>query len=104
MSENKVIKISGNARFKTKSDTLANWTKHNPVLLSGEPGVVTDGTETEKIKFGDGVNHWNDLPYWKGPKGEKGDKGEYYILTEQDKTDIANQVLSQFTDVSEVGL
>ncbi len=58
--------ISGNARFKTKSDTLANWERENPVLLAGEPTVVIDGTDTKKIKFGDGVTPWNDLPYWKG--------------------------------------
>lgn len=38
-----------------------------------------------------------------GEKGDKGDKGDDYILTETDKTDIANLVLANFTDVAEVG-
>lgn len=32
--------------------------------------------------------------------GEKGDKGDPYTLTDEDKTEIANEVLSHFTDVS----
>ena len=35
-------------------------------------------------------------------KGEKGDKGDSYALTEVDKEDIANIILANFTDVSEV--
>lgn len=77
-------KIYADARFKPKSDTLKNWQTKNPVLLSGEPGVVIglkeagDGlvNETERIKFGDGVTPWNDLPWWKGPKGDTGERGE----------------------------
>ena len=38
-----------------------------------------------------------------GEQGLKGDKGDAYILTEADKTEIAGLVLSNFTDVSEVG-
>ena len=38
-----------------------------------------------------------------GEKGDKGDKGDPYTLTQADKTEIVNAVLSNFTDVSEVG-
>ena len=38
-----------------------------------------------------------------GIQGEKGDKGDAYVITEADKTEIANIVLANFTDVSEVG-
>ena len=78
MSENVeklVEKIFGDVRIAFRSDTLENWQKENPVSLSGEFLVVTDGTETEKVKIGDGKTPWNDLPWWKGPKGDKGDKG-----------------------------
>lgn len=39
-----------------------------------------------------------------GAKGEQGEKGDSYILTEADKTEIANIVLANFTDVSGVGM
>ena len=39
-----------------------------------------------------------------GEKGDQGAKGDTYTLTEADKQDVANLVLSNFTDVSEVGL
>ena len=77
--------IYANMRFKARSDTKTNWESANPILLSGEVGVVTDGSEIEKIKFGDGVTPWNELGYWKGPKG---DKGDIYTLTETDKQEI----------------
>lgn len=75
-----IIKILASMRFKHRSDSLKNWNANNPILLSGEVGVVTglnaigDGLEdeSEKIKFGDGVTHWKDLKWWKGPRGENG--------------------------------
>lgn len=33
----------------------------------------------------------------------KGDKGDTYVLTEADKQEIADAVLANFVDVSEVG-
>ena len=76
MSNKDITQILAAARFKPRSDSLENWEKENPILLSGEPGVVTDGTETEKIKFGDGVTPWNELGWWKGPKGIQGEPGK----------------------------
>ena len=74
--------IHADCRFAFRSDTAANWQVGNPVLLSGEIGTVTNGSETEKMKIGDGVTPWNSLSWFKGPKGEqgiqgfKGEKGE----------------------------
>jgi hypothetical protein len=51
-------------RFRLRSDTGANWTSKNPVLLRGEPGF--DETE-RRFKMGDGVKKWNELPYEKDP-------------------------------------
>lgn len=55
----------GNARFKTRTDTAENWNAENPVLLEGEMGIVTDGTDNEWLKVGDGVTAWNSLEYKK---------------------------------------
>jgi hypothetical protein len=37
----------------------------NPVLESGEPGFVYD---ENRLKIGDGITHWNDLPYIDGKR------------------------------------
>ena len=50
-----------NVRIKDRSDTEANWTSKNPVLLKGER-AITDGTG--KYKIGDGKNAWSALPYY----------------------------------------
>jgi hypothetical protein len=47
-------------RFVLRNDTAAAWEAANPVLLKGEPGF--DQTN-KRLKFGDGVTAWNDLPY-----------------------------------------
>lgn len=48
------------ATFKFKRGTAARWAEVNPVLMLGEPGFVVD---ENRLKIGDGVTHWNDLPY-----------------------------------------
>ena len=68
--------IHAKSRFKFRSDTAANWAQNNPVLLAGEFGVVTDGTETDRVKIGDGMTAWNGLDWWRGPQGVKGDMGD----------------------------
>lgn len=50
-----------NVRIKDRSDTEANWTSKNPVLLKGER-AITDGTG--KYRIGDGKNTWSALPYY----------------------------------------
>ena len=43
-----------------RTDTAANWTSANPILLLGELGHESD---TDKLKIGDGVTNWNSLTY-----------------------------------------
>lgn len=59
----KIVKIYGDARFLLRHGTLENWQTKNPILLEAEPSYVIDGEDGKKIKFGDGVTPWNDLPY-----------------------------------------
>lgn len=47
--------------FKLRRDIAADWTSINPVLSAGEPGVELD---TGKVKIGNGVQSWTDLPYF----------------------------------------
>ena len=69
-------KIYLNSRFGYREDTLANWTKFNPLLERGEISIVRDGADGKFVKIGDGSTLWNALPYAPLPKGEKGAQGE----------------------------
>jgi hypothetical protein len=46
--------------IKLKRGLSSEWSQLNPVLKLGEPGYEKD---TKKLKIGDGVTLWNDLPY-----------------------------------------
>jgi hypothetical protein len=46
--------------IKLRRDTAANWTTANPILAAGEAGLETD---TDLIKYGDGVTAWASLRY-----------------------------------------
>lgn len=48
------------AILQLKRGTAARWRELNPVLAAGEPGFVLD---ENKLKIGDNVTPWNDLPY-----------------------------------------
>ena len=69
----KIVKIYGDARFIPRHDTLENWQTKNPVLLQAEPSYVIDGKDGEKIKFGDGVTPWDELPYLSSSINNGGD-------------------------------
>jgi hypothetical protein len=47
-------------KIKIRRGTAVTWTSVDPVLAEGEPGYEID---TRKLKFGDGVTRWSDLPY-----------------------------------------
>lgn len=49
-----------NSKFYFKRGKAASWTKQNILLGPGEPGFELD---TGKLKVGNGVDKWNDLPY-----------------------------------------
>ena len=64
-----------------REDTLENWLAKNPILKRGERAVVRDAVDENWLKIGDGVTQWADLPYRKGPKGDKGDPFTYEDFT-----------------------
>ena len=51
---------SEDVRIQYRTDTAANWTSVNPILLNGEAGYESDG---KKMKIGDGQTAWNILAY-----------------------------------------
>ena len=48
------------AIMQLKRGTAEALSRVNPVLASGEPGFAID---ENRLKIGDGVTAWNDLPY-----------------------------------------
>lgn len=50
-------------QLQLRRDVAADWTSVNPILAEGEMGVEVD---TLKIKVGDGIQVWVDLPYISG--------------------------------------
>ena len=66
-------------RIQIRRDTAANWTRVNPVLSDGEPGLETD---TNKVKYGDGTSAWGSLEYARGGSSGGGDSivnGDYSV-------------------------
>lgn len=47
-------------KIQLRRDTAANWLAANPILSAGEPALETD---TNKVKYGDGVTTWENLQY-----------------------------------------
>lgn len=58
-SNQKIIKTT----FLLRRGTTAAWESANPILQYGEPGYEKD---TGKLKIGDGIHPWNELPYLTG--------------------------------------
>lgn len=54
--KNKHIK----AVIQLRRATEEEWYKVNPILRVGEPALSTD---VYKLKIGDGIHYWEDLPY-----------------------------------------
>jgi hypothetical protein len=56
-----------NWRVGAATQTEAQWTSENPILLPGETAVSSDqvytGTDQRKFKMGNGTDRWNDLDY-----------------------------------------
>jgi hypothetical protein len=53
--------------LQLKRGTAERWYTVNPILAIGEPGFVYDDN---KLKIGDGVTPWNELPYIGSSTGE----------------------------------
>lgn len=49
-----------NTVFRLKRGTSARWEEVNPILQQGEPGFILD---ENRLKIGDGITPWNNLPY-----------------------------------------
>lgn len=52
--------MASNPTLQFKRGLSKNWAKYEGILLAGEPGFETD---TGKLKIGNGIDKWADLPY-----------------------------------------
>ena len=52
--------MANTVRYILRGDTGENWTAKNPILAKHE--IAYDNT-ANRVKFGDGVTAWDDLPY-----------------------------------------
>ena len=52
--------------------TESEWITKNPILRLGEPAFSTD---VYKLKIGDGIHHWRQIPYLVS----EGGGGEQYV-------------------------
>ncbi len=81
--------------------TLKDNSKINAGYVKGADGK--DGINGVDGRDGkDGINGIDGKDGEKGEKGDKGDKGDSYTLTDTDKLEIANTVLSLIPDGDEV--
>lgn len=50
-----------NVRIQNRTDTEANWSSSNPILLKGEMAISSD--KKGMYKVGDGIKSWSELEY-----------------------------------------
>jgi hypothetical protein len=55
------------ANHSQRTNTRAGWESLNPILPAGQIGVEIGLWKTYRMKIGDGVNTWNNLPYFGDP-------------------------------------
>lgn len=67
-------------RMQQRRGTAQQWTDADPILAAGEIGFETD---TNQFKIGDGVNHWDDLSYFKNLEDLGGNLDDYILLTQK---------------------
>lgn len=75
-------------KIQLRRDTAANWSTNNPTPSAGEPCFETD---TGKLKIGDGVTAYNNLPY----QGDSGSTPTNMVTVDTDQTITGKKVFLQ---------
>ena len=81
--------------IQVRAGTAAEWASVNPVLALAEPGYETD---TNKLKYGDGVSAWTALPYITGGGGGGGGTWGYHYTDPRPLTNRERARLQSFPD------
>ena len=85
--------------FQLKRGSADKWAELNLTLAAGEPGYEID---TGRLKIGDGLTPWNELPYFTGSGG--GASGDIIVDTVLSKTSnnpIANKAVAMALETLE---
>ena len=87
-----VAKIK-NAKIVFRNDTIVNWEESTLILAKGEPAVGFDEEGAAKLKIGDGVSTWSELPYVAA-----NDEGGDIVIPEdiQEQMDALNALVNTF--------
>lgn len=104
--------VNINTRIKLKYDTLAEWTKNNPVLLAGEVAIVAIPSNSEStvgqvtkpaivFKVGDGTTEFNTLPYASGLAADVYAWAKKASLEVADMPNITTSKITDFTTAVE---
>lgn len=94
-SSQKIIKTT----FLLRRGTTAAWETANPILQYGEPGYEKD---TGKLKIGDGIHPWNELPYLTGSGGSV-DVDEKSIVINNEKITLKGFDSAEVGQIPTVG-
>ena len=88
-------------RMQQRRGTAAQWTAADPILASGEIGFESD---TSQFKIGDGINHWDDLSYFKNLEDLGGTLDDYIPLTQKNAANgVATLDGSGYIPVTQLG-
>lgn len=68
--------------IQLRHDESVDWDVQNPILKAGEPGFEQD---TNKLKLGDGLTRWNELPYIEGDDTSNDDGPSFELLYQNAK-------------------
>lgn len=71
--------------YQLRRGLSTTWTERNPILAYGEPGFEKD---TYRLKIGDGVAPWNDLPYLGG--------GEYSVSVDGKSISLSSNIIAMY--------
>lgn len=81
-----------NVTYEFRTNTDAEFSRKNLVYRDGEPIVVKSPGEPPRIKFGDGLNSYNDLPFVLAPEGDIPAIGNLAALTTDAKSSIVDAI------------
>jgi hypothetical protein len=88
-------------RMQQRRGTASQWTQADPILAAGEIGFESD---TGQFKIGDGINHWDDLSYFKNLEDLGGSFDDFVELADLGQPNKAASLDSSgYVPVSQLG-